>query len=132
MFWEGSEDICYQESEILKCRWINKCDSANFMVEIRNWTTELGKHATSTLKDDEHYTHSAYLQGGYQKKLFISFLELFLQSSTKELRELRGKTWRFRDSWKKYSMPLKVTFTSVNLTYNGKSKTVVSKKYLWR
>ena len=73
MFWERSEDICYQESEILKCRWINKCDSANFMVEIRNWTTELGKHATSTLKDDEHYTHSAYLQGGYQKNCFISF-----------------------------------------------------------
>lgn len=62
------------------------------MVEIRNLTTELGKYATSTLRDDEHYTHSTYLQGGYQKNCFISFLELFLQSSTKELRELRGKT----------------------------------------
>ena len=50
--------------------------NANFMVEIRNWTTELGKHATSTLKDDEHYTHSAYLQGGYQKKLRYIFLRI--------------------------------------------------------
>ena len=46
------------------------------MVEIRNWTTELGKHVTSTLKDDEHYTHSAYLQGGYQKKLLYIFLRI--------------------------------------------------------
>ena len=49
------------------------------MVEIRNWTTELGKLATSTLKDDEHYTHSAYLQGGYKKKklLYIFLCVLF-------------------------------------------------------
>ena len=60
----------------LKCRWINKCDSANFMVEIRNWTTELGKHATSTFKEDEHYSHFAYLQGDYHQKLLYIFLRI--------------------------------------------------------
>ena len=40
-------------------------------------------------------------------------------------------TLRYRDSWKKkYSMPLKATFTSVNFTYNAQSKTVVSKHSL--
>ena len=45
------------------------------------------KYAASTLQDDEHYAHSAYFQGNYQRKTAFSvcFLELFLQSSSKEL-----------------------------------------------
>ena len=38
-----------------------------------------------------------------------------------------------KDSWKKkYSKPSKVTFTSVNFAYNGKSKTVASKHSVHR
>ena len=85
----------YQESEILKCRWINKCDSANFMVKICNWTTELGKLATSTLKDDEHYTHSAYLQGGYKKKtaLYLSLCSILVFGSLVTLDPILHFLW---------------------------------------
>ena len=31
-----SKDICEQESEMLKCRWIKDSNSANFVIEIRN------------------------------------------------------------------------------------------------
>ena len=45
------------------------------------------KYVASTLQDDEYYAHSTYFQGNYQRKTAFSvcFLELFLQSSSKEL-----------------------------------------------
>ena len=88
------------------------------------------KYAASTLQDDEHYAHSAYFQGNYQRKTAFSvcFLEFFLQSSSKEPWRTSRKDMTLKDSWKKkYSKPSKVTFTSVNFAYNGKSKTVASK-----
>ena len=64
--------------------------SVNFMAvdqQMQLNHTLWSKYAASTLQDDEHYAHSAYFQGNYQRKTAFSvcFLEFFLQSSSKEL-----------------------------------------------
>ena len=43
---------------------------------------------------------------------------MFLQSSCKELSRASRKDMTDLDSWKKYAMPSKGTFTSVNFTYS--------------